>query len=479
MTLYNTATGSLTSQSLAALRNLLSDFELTGRTASLNTDIFAQQHPGGTWQVHHIIPKELMNEAVHGDVARTLRHLTEDGLFSIRDGVTNGIRLPSDQLTADATGLARHFSNHTNYTTDVTALLREIVDDRLSQFDATDPNVRNSAAYRTALRAVAADVHGLQTYLNERLSIGTRTASGVPRINHSTVQLASDDSRFRNGAAGNGRLGVTLADVRQSKAYRAGRSNYVNATTLDDLYNKRNFATRALAKYIRQVHGVRTIAATGSSTAMTRFTRALGIAGIALGVANLAVAAYQGGWDGFVDALYEEGTGLVIGGLLSGAALGISMLFPAAAPVIAAVGLAAGVIGIAIGAYQLYQRIFGVTEENSPAPEQATIGVPHEVITEQPDETAPEEDPGETFISISEEEVIGTDGNDWVFGLRTKEIHGGDGDDKILAFEVELADGGAGADWVIAVGGEEAITAGGTGRDWIFNTSTTATRSTD
>jgi len=34
-----------------------------------------------------------------------------------------------------------------------------------------------------------------------------------------------------------------------------------------------------------------------------------------------------------------------------------------------------------------------------------------------------------------------------------------------------LLDGGADSDWVIAVGGEKAITAGGLGRDWIYNTS--------
>jgi len=34
-----------------------------------------------------------------------------------------------------------------------------------------------------------------------------------------------------------------------------------------------------------------------------------------------------------------------------------------------------------------------------------------------------------------------------------------------------LLDGGAGKDWVIAIGGEEVTTAGGLGRDWIYNTS--------
>ncbi|MGA9581850.1 MAG: calcium-binding protein, partial [Allosphingosinicella sp.] len=51
-------------------------------------------------------------------------------------------------------------------------------------------------------------------------------------------------------------------------------------------------------------------------------------------------------------------------------------------------------------------------------------------------------------------------------------ISSAEGENAIAGEELDLiVDGGSGNDWLIAIGGEKAITAGGLGRDWIFNTS--------
>jgi Ca2+-binding RTX toxin-like protein len=90
--------------------------------------------------------------------------------------------------------------------------------------------------------------------------------------------------------------------------------------------------------------------------------------------------------------------------------------------------------------------------------------------------------------------IEGRGGNDWLIHTGTGQASGGEGDDLIFAWRPDFVtkgqalngradgpkavsdlhltlDGGAGNDWVIAIGGEKAVTIGGTGRDWIFNSS--------
>ncbi len=115
-------------------------------------------------------------------------------------------------------------------------------------------------------------------------------------------------------------------------------------------------------------------------------------------------------------------------------------------------------------------------------------------------------------IASGYSDVYGKDGNDWMFHSGTGALFGGSGDDilfgykpdyikageyitdkdresadrnKFLAADQQIPivgpkaakdltlklDGGVGNDWVVTVLGEKAITIGGEGRDWIFNTS--------
>jgi hypothetical protein len=108
----------------------------------------------------------------------------------------------------------------------------------------------------------------------------------------------------------------------------------------------------------------------------------------------------------------------------------------------------------------------------------------------------------EAFITVMRkklgfdfETVEGGDAEDWLLASGVESRLGKEGDDFLLAIDsAEIKkgarldpanpdsktapkdlrptlDGGAGNDWVIAIGGEKAITIGGNGRDWIFNTS--------
>src|SRR5687768_5964961 len=126
MTVYTTPSTTLTEQSLTALRNLTSNFEFTKASLNLNTNVY-QQAFGGSWQAHHIIPKQLME--LNTFVGDRLRLLTTEGIFSIRDGMKNGIWLPTDQPTANATGLTMHRGSHPAYTAEVNALLTRIFTD--------------------------------------------------------------------------------------------------------------------------------------------------------------------------------------------------------------------------------------------------------------------------------------------------------------------------------------------------------------
>jgi hypothetical protein len=89
----------------------------------------------------------------------------------------------------------------------------------------------------------------------------------------------------------------------------------------------------------------------------------------------------------------------------------------------------------------------------------------------------------------------GSEGNDWMVASTWGERKGNGGDDLLIGWQPDYIhrgqpvdpanpdsaiatqdlrltlDGGAGDDWVIALGGTGAITIGGEGRDWIFNTS--------
>src|SRR5947209_20548707 len=110
MGVYDVA-ADLAQQSTDALKSL-SNFDFTDATKKLNTNVYAANFQGGSWQLHHTIPMELMETGTL--VGDKLRELTREGLFSVRDGVKNGIWLPSDQATATATALARHLSSHAN-----------------------------------------------------------------------------------------------------------------------------------------------------------------------------------------------------------------------------------------------------------------------------------------------------------------------------------------------------------------------------
>jgi hypothetical protein len=74
--------------------------------------------------------------------------------------------------------------------------------------------------------------------------------------------------------------------------------------------------------------------------------------------------------------------------------------------------------------------------------------------------------------------AFGGAGDDILGGGRARVVRFGDPIDPDRSFspkakdDINLTlDGGAGNDWVIALGGEKAVTIGGNGRDWIFNTS--------
>ena len=91
--------------------------------------------------------------------------------------------------------------------------------------------------------------------------------------------------------------------------------------------------------------------------------------------------------------------------------------------------------------------------------------------------------------------ILGEGGNDWLVHTGFGEAQGGDGEDVLIGWEPEIRlagdainpnnpesptatqemrltlDGGAGDDWVVALGGTGAIVVGGTGSDWLYNTS--------
>jgi A nuclease family of the HNH/ENDO VII superfamily with conserved AHH len=93
-------------------------------------NFFANLFPGGSWQGHHIIPVELIDlqSQKYNNTAAFLRTLTTEGLFSIRDGVQNNIFLPSDQPTANKTGLALHSGSHGVYSEQVAGLIDKIAE---------------------------------------------------------------------------------------------------------------------------------------------------------------------------------------------------------------------------------------------------------------------------------------------------------------------------------------------------------------
>lgn len=104
-------------------------------------------------------------------------------------------------------------------------------------------------------------------------------------------------------------------------------------------------------------------------------------------------------------------------------------------------------------------------------------------------------DKGEWFFGKNNAVIYAGGGDDEVYVRHVAQAFGGAGDDIVaggvaraikageridpddanspLATQdmVMLLDGGEGNDWVITVGGQRAVTAGGLGRDWIYNTS--------
>ena len=104
------------------------------------------------------------------------------------------------------------------------------------------------------------------------------------------------------------------------------------------------------------------------------------------------------------------------------------------------------------------------------------------------------------MLGLGLAEIAGNEGNDWLVHTGVGKVEGNTGDDVLIAWipdyikageqigeappegeedtrptapkDLELTlDGGEGDDWIVTVLGEKAITIGGLGRDWIFNTS--------
>ncbi|MCV0425006.1 MAG: tandem-95 repeat protein, partial [Roseibium sp.] len=111
-------------------------------------------------------------------------------------------------------------------------------------------------------------------------------------------------------------------------------------------------------------------------------------------------------------------------------------------------------------------------------------------------ETGENDDGGAQYIiALDNAEVLAGKGNDVVIHFGSGYVRGGEGDDVLVGWTPKFVksgelvdpdnslspradrdlwltlDGGEGDDWVVTVLGEKAVTIGGNGRDWIFNTS--------
>jgi|GEM_PF-2436836 len=475
---------------------------------------------------HHVIPASfLTGSTVDPSVKSMLQTLTREGLFSIRDATQNLIFLPSDQSDANASGMARHSSSHDNYRSILNSRLLEIYNDYFGSTGIDD-------AAPDQLKAASADIAGLQNYVAEKLTVGIDPETNA--ITHSDVKLSNLDTR---SGVDSRSISLTMDEIRNSSSFQAGKNAYTSALSKATptearaaLIAARQAQDTRIFGFIKQFKSVQTTvgddgkvegrssAKSGIYGALEKFGKALGWAGLALTVANIAAIWYKEGTDAFWDALYEEGTGLAVGAALSIAAIGIAFFIPAAAPVIAGIGLVAGVLGVIIGVVKLYETLTEI-DENSPAstdsdsvigytegdgnsdfaPQTASASnvvfildssdgdAAHDPIDQSSvvsvstsaassaSSDLPVDDEGQTIIALSQKQVEGGDGNDFIFALNPEQVDGKDGDDIILVYgasqEGAVISGGAGDDWVIVVGGKGVVTIGGNGRDWVWNTS--------
>lgn len=130
MALYDNDSSSYNQSVKDALRRISADgdYAFNGAVKPLrdaNNSYFKANFGVTTdWNLHHIIPQELIRG--DGVVARALRDLTAEGLFSMRDPVKNGIWLPFTQAVADQTGLALHRGSHTAYSSEVNNIIERL-----------------------------------------------------------------------------------------------------------------------------------------------------------------------------------------------------------------------------------------------------------------------------------------------------------------------------------------------------------------
>ncbi|WP_029031115.1 hypothetical protein [Salinarimonas rosea] len=187
-----------------------------------------------------------------------------------------------------------------------------------------------------------------------------------------------------------------------------------------------------------------------------------------------------------------------IGGFIGGAlGLGAVQAFTKGvggplAPILGAVvgGLFGSKVGAELGeaAYKTYKELFDPFFER--------------VYDEIEARAAAGESPSEAYanavfsaLGFDLTRVEGSEGEDWLVGQKWGDRAGNGGDDFLVGFAPEAVeagepfdpqnpnsaiaereyvltlDGGAGNDFIVTIGGEKAVTIGGNGRDWIFNTS--------
>ncbi|WP_071059285.1 AHH domain-containing protein [Pelistega sp. MC2] len=80
-------------------------------------------------QAHHLIPEQLIRDPRYKDLFTRLKNIGWDG-----DDAANGILLPGKKLKSNGSPLPGHWSNHKQYTKDISKYL-DIVDKRKEQWD--------------------------------------------------------------------------------------------------------------------------------------------------------------------------------------------------------------------------------------------------------------------------------------------------------------------------------------------------------
>ena len=205
---------------------------------------------------------------------------------------------------------------HTTYRTKVAAAI-----DDIAVRNGLSPNgpQLQGAARTTALKAAAADVSGLQQYLRENLS---------PKKDlFGTIRSAKIDLKTGEGVP------TSLAEIEGTSAFKSGKKAFTSAIDLDGdrlgkLYEPAKKFTSKIYAFSKQV----TTLTGKTSSILTEFGKKLGILGLAITAANLALTAYDEGSDAFLEELAEEGTNIAIGAAASVVALGVVWMFPVARP---------------------------------------------------------------------------------------------------------------------------------------------------